>query len=391
MRSGRRHWRSRCLARGAVRSPLQYMSLVFGVLFAVAFGWAWLPPEMPAPWLHRIVVAIVALAATMVVYGLGLAKLLRRENEWTRAAQRLVPLLAVIAAVLLVGVLGDRSGGICRRAAGADRLAGAAWRWRSRWSDWRWRRWWRHWCRGAIRWGFRNAAGRCTSTRPKCSLALTFLHIRVTMPWLFSGWFLQFWPLVVMVIAFVGVGLGEFFQRRRQNVLSEPLTTTGALLPLLPALGFWVQSSEVHYSLLLLTIGVLYAAVSALRKSFWFAVLAALAANGSLWYLLAQPRRAEHRRASAAVADSAGAVRACGRLHQPRAALAGAIGGAALRLGDRDLRLVDGRHFHQRRGRRTVAAGGARGLVDPGRVRGHLAARAGVSCTWASRFWWCRC
>jgi hypothetical protein len=69
-------------------------------------------------------------------------------------------------------------------------------------------------------------------------------------------------------------------------VLSEPLTNTGALLPLLPALGFWASSSEVHYSLLLLTVGVLYAAVSALRKSFGFAMLAAVAANGSLWYLL---------------------------------------------------------------------------------------------------------
>jgi hypothetical protein len=69
-------------------------------------------------------------------------------------------------------------------------------------------------------------------------------------------------------------------------VLSEPLGTTGALLPLLPALGYWVTSSEVHYSLLLLSVGVLYAAVSMLRKSFLFAVLAAVAANGSLWFLL---------------------------------------------------------------------------------------------------------
>jgi hypothetical protein len=88
-----------------------------------------------------------------------------------------------------------------------------------------------------------------------------------------------------MLIAFVGVGLGEFFQRRRQRVLSEPLHTTGALLPLLPALGFWFVSSQVHYSLLLLSIGVLYAGLSALRRSFLYGMLAALAANGSLWYL----------------------------------------------------------------------------------------------------------
>jgi hypothetical protein len=133
-------------------------------------------------------------------------------------------------------------------------------------------------------------------------IALLCLHIRVTMPWLFHGWFQQFWPLVVMRIAFVGVGFGELFQRRRGHpvagiagyrvgVLSEPLQTTGALLPLLPALGFWVMSSELYrvdYSLLLLSVGVLYAALSVLRQSFLYGVLAALAANGSLWYLLSQ-------------------------------------------------------------------------------------------------------
>jgi len=106
------------------------------------------------------------------------------------------------------------------------------------------------------------------------------------MPWLFHGWWVQFWPLVVMGIAFVGVGFGELFNRRRQQVLAEPLQTTGALLPLLPAFGFWAMSSQVHYSLLLLSVGVLYAAMSVLRRSLLFGVLAAVAANGSLWYLL---------------------------------------------------------------------------------------------------------
>ena len=118
--------------------------------------------------------------------------------------------------------------------------------------------------------------------------ALLLLHIRVTMPWLFRGWFLRFWPLVVMAIAFIGVGLSEVFRRRKERVLYEPLENTGAILPLLPAIGFWVVSSQVHYSLLLLSIGVLYASLSVLRRSFLYSVLAALAANGSLWYLLHQ-------------------------------------------------------------------------------------------------------
>ena len=89
------------LAHGAVRSRLQYLALIWGVFFAVAFGWAWLPPEFPAMWLHRVVVTVVALAVTVVIYGFGLVKFLKRENEWTRAAQRIVPSLTVLAAALI--------------------------------------------------------------------------------------------------------------------------------------------------------------------------------------------------------------------------------------------------------------------------------------------------
>ena len=71
------------LARGGVRTPLQYLALVWGVLFAVAFGWAWLPPDFAEPLLHRLVVTVAALAAAVVVYGFGLVKFLKRENEWT--------------------------------------------------------------------------------------------------------------------------------------------------------------------------------------------------------------------------------------------------------------------------------------------------------------------
>ena len=45
------------------------------------------------------------------------------------------------------------------------------------------------------------------------------------MPWLFHGFFAHWWPLVVMGLAFLGVALGEYFQRRRLAVLAEPLET----------------------------------------------------------------------------------------------------------------------------------------------------------------------
>ena len=89
-----------------MRTRLQYLALAWGVLFAVAFSWAWLSPDLLAPWLHRLVVTVAALSVAVVVYGFGLVKFLKRENEWTRAAQRLVPSLAVLGAVLIFAVLG---------------------------------------------------------------------------------------------------------------------------------------------------------------------------------------------------------------------------------------------------------------------------------------------
>ena len=306
----------------------------------------------------------------VVVYGFGLVKFLQRENEWTRAAARLVPLLAVLAAALILVVLAIEVAAYCRDGDVPIRLpalVAVALRWRA----WRWRHWWPRSCRAAIRWASASAAARVRVRRRSARRAVVPAHSRddaVAVP-----------RLVPAILAAGGDGdrvcrrrAGEVFQRRRQRVLSEPLRTTGALLPLLPALGFWVMSSQVHYSLLLLSIGVLYAALSVLRQSFLYGVLAAIAANGSLWYLLSQARRPQLLRASAAVADSAGAVRAGGRLHQPRAADARAIGRAALRVGDRDLRFVDGRHLHQRRGRSAVAAGRAGRLSIVGVLAGIL-------------------
>jgi hypothetical protein len=275
------------LARGAVRTSPQYLALVWGVLFAVAFGWAWLPPDFIAPWLHHLVATVVALAASVVVYGFGLVKFLKRENQWTQAAARLVPPLAVLTATLIFVVIGIEVAAYVQQGevpivpaalvAVVVALAGlvvAA-------------------LAAALVPG-RDPLGLSERGRTlyvylaEGFAALLFLHIRVTMPWLFRGWFLRFWPLVVMVVAFVGVGLSEVFRRRNERVLYEPLENTGAILPLLPALGFWVISSQVHYSLLLLAIGVLYASLSVLRRSFLYGVLASAAANGSLWYLLHQ-------------------------------------------------------------------------------------------------------
>jgi hypothetical protein len=117
-------------------------------------------------------------------------------------------------------------------------------------------------------------------------LVLLFMHIRLTMPWLFTGFFQRYWPLVILVIAYAGVAVSELLKRRQIVVLARPIERTGAFLPLLPVIGFWIAQSQVEYSTLLFVVGGLYGLLSILRRSFWFGLAAALAGNGGLWYLL---------------------------------------------------------------------------------------------------------
>ncbi len=274
------------LAQGARRSSLQLRALEFGWLGAVAIAWAIIEPSESIEFLNRVVLAVTATAAVIIVYGLGFSKLLRAENDWTAAAQHLVPRLIVLAGAGLALVLGaevyefveygEVNIGLPAVATVAAALVGLA--------------------AAAIAAALvpgrdplgLNERGRMNYVYgAEAIVALLFLHIRLTLPWLFTGTFERYWPIVVMALAFAGVGLAEVFRRRQTNVLAEPLERTGAFLPLLPVFGFWVRpAAEVHYSLLLLAVGLLYSTLAVMRKSFGFGLLAALAANGGLWYFL---------------------------------------------------------------------------------------------------------
>ena len=126
--------------------------------------------------------------------------------------------------------------------------------------------------------------------------ALLFAHLYLSNPQMFGG-FKEYWPYIVMGIAFAGVGVGEVFQRSAfqhggARVLAEPLQRTGGFLPLLPALGWWLNErleidAAGHYSLLLFFAGLFYLALSMLRRSYISGVAAAIAGNAALWALLA--------------------------------------------------------------------------------------------------------
>ena len=101
------------------------------------------------------------------------------------------------------------------------------------------------------------------------------------MPFLFHGYLERYWPVIVMALAFAGVGMGEVFRRRGRTAFADPLQRTGVFLPLIPVLAFSLVSSQVHYSVLLLLAAVLYGVLSLLRRSTRYALLAALAGNGA--------------------------------------------------------------------------------------------------------------
>ncbi len=274
------------LARAASRKAwLQTAAFGNGFVGAILLGWAFLQPGEDWHLVLRLV--LLLLVAVAFIEALGLWFIKRFANDWAVAAKRLLrplsviallalgsifaseitaqlftghvtmPLFAILSLVVLLFGLSMQAIYFAVRAQ-SDPLQLSE--------------------RGRMNYVYASEA----------LLALTFMHIRLTMPWLFTGFFTRYWPFVVMLLAFMGVGLGEMFRRRGQRVLGEPLLNTGFFLPIFPVFGFWLVASKIDYSGLLLVVGILYAVVAVLRSSFGVSLLACLAANGSLWYFLSR-------------------------------------------------------------------------------------------------------
>jgi len=270
------------------RAWLRIATFGNGWVGAIWLGWAFLQPGDDWHLVMRLV--IVLLVAIAFVEGLGLWFIKRLANDWGTAAKRLLRPLSVIAVLALSSIFaveiteqfstGKVAMPMFAILSVALVLLGLSMQ--------------------AIYFAVRaerdplqlSERGRMNYVyASEALLALSFLHVRLTMPWLFTGFFTRYWPFVVMALAFLGVGLGEMFRRRGQRVLGEPLLNTGFFLPIFPVIGFWLVASKVDYSGLLLGVGILYAVVAVLRSSFGVSLLACLAANGSLWYFLS---RMEH-------------------------------------------------------------------------------------------------
>jgi hypothetical protein len=270
------------LAQGSNRRFLESASLWLGAVGAVAFGWSWLEPEASGTLLNRAVVVTVALTAVTVLYGFGIARWASSENRWGQAARRQVPWLLVAGGLSLCFVLSTEvvefaatgrvdmdEPAILAVILSLSGMAVVS-------------------LLTALIPG-RDPLGLSERGRTvyvyatEVLLALLFVHVRLSMPWLFHGFFTRYWPFIVMALAFLGMGLAEYFRRRGTRVLAEPLERTGSFLPLLPAVGVWFVPTQADYSVVLLLAGLMYGGLAAARKNALYGLFAAAALNGALW------------------------------------------------------------------------------------------------------------
>ncbi len=294
------------LASSRRRELFQRVALGLGAVWLVDCLWALMEPQPRADfWLQRSIRALEALAVTAFVYGVGLVRVIHSNNDWRLAVQRAARDAGVSAIVALMAVLcleawwfdpvnGSPVTGwqIALVAAALVGLAVALLTMALTESQ----------SEGEPVSGTALAAGPfaqppVASAIPliftpqafvyaaEVVIALLFLHCYLTMPELFRGYLQPYWPLIVMAIAFAGVGASELCQRAKLRVLSEPLQNSAALLPLIPALGFWVATSRTDYSSVLFAAGLVYVWLNLRRRSFWYVLAASLAGNVGLWSL----------------------------------------------------------------------------------------------------------
>jgi hypothetical protein len=300
-------------AAGSPTSLLRYCALILGVVAAAEIAWACPDPGGPTPWLHRNVLLMVALAGMTALYGVALPRWLAGDGEWVRCTRRFGPIVGLLASLILLIVLVQEFrlyDPATRRTPmlGLEVLVMIAALVTLMVSGVRFAV-----VPGRDPFGLSERGRSLYVYAVELLLVLLFLHVRLNVPELFRGWAAKYWTIIVMLIAFIGVGLSEFFERRKLSVLAGPLQRTGVFLPLLPLLVFWAKPPAVllafadahapglrpllgyldkipqhfdSYAFLWLLVAGLYGLVFWTRRSFVFAVLAAAAGNFALWSLL---------------------------------------------------------------------------------------------------------
>jgi hypothetical protein len=277
----------------------QHATFALSALVLAELSWAWLDPAWiertgASAWLHRNVILMTAAVVMTLVAGFGLRRILPSASDWVASGRRTMPVLAAIALMLLVAVLVHEAllfelpdgtamapAAIAVVACALAGLTGAS-------------------LALALLpqlepFGLSDRARTAYVYGAEALVGLIGLHLWLTIPWLFRlGIIDDYWMLLVMGVAAAGTGLSELFQRRGMPVLSEPLERTAVLLPLAPAILFWLPITPPASGLagaspafwFLATLFYAFLAVS--RRSTLSSLVAMVAANVGLCLLWGQ-------------------------------------------------------------------------------------------------------
>jgi len=268
----------------ARRLVMQTCAVQLLVAAAILFAWSWVSPEMATGVLHRAVGLIAAVALVTSVLAVVRTRIAAGDT-WAAALTRSIVTanalavagLAYCSASDALSILGDDLLPLTRPAVVAMILALLLM------------------IVCCILFATRDRLDPLQLDAPRKEAyvyaaevlaGVLTLHVRASMPWLFTGVIEQYWPLLVIVLAFAAVAGQEACERYGQRVLARPLGRTGVFLPALSMLELFIAASRVHFSVVLFTTGVLYVVLAAMRRSMVMAVVAASSFTGSLWYLL---------------------------------------------------------------------------------------------------------
>ncbi len=285
-------------ARGRWRTGWQCATFALAALGLAELSWAWLDPAWFAragasAWLHRNVIVMSAAVAMALVTHFGLVRVLPAGSDWVASARRMLPVLGGLALAFLALVLVQEAFlfeppdgtpmALAAIAVVACAVAGL--------------------CAAALALALvptldplrLSDRGRTAYVYLAEVLAgLVAVHLWLTMPWLFRmGIVEDYWMLLVIAGAFAGAALSELFHRQGMPVLSEPLERTAVLLPLAPAVVFWLPitppaegfagASPAFWMLATLFYGFL----AVRKRSPGFSIVALATANvalGVLWH-----------------------------------------------------------------------------------------------------------
>ena len=266
-------------------TALRTISLLLGAMAGIAFGWHFFD-IYHISWIDHIASAGLSLALVGALYGFGLVKWFGMKQAWQEAALKCMPgMVATASGCVLFCLVADSAsmfGQVSIETGSSVSLVCTILTILISMAL----------CLAAALLPGRDPLGLSERGRTAYVYAAEILllglvvHVRLRLPWLFSGWLQSVWPIVIVGLSFLGLGASEWAKRRRIGVLVEPLYRTGAILPLLPALAHWMLPSGVHYSVSLGCAAAAYGSFGYLRKSMLYWALCLLFANAGLWYLL---------------------------------------------------------------------------------------------------------